>query len=160
MKNWGSSFETLKSKLQLVDFFFLVISGCFRVIRWFRKVFTVLLGENELKNEFSTQKPSPLHRFFRHHNDDRILGGYPTHDMLFDSISNTSSFFFFLSLPLKKEKRIKYDRGTLARPSLHSWPYLFVSPFIFFLISSFKLVFLLDFFIHFELIFIFFLSYN
>jgi hypothetical protein len=52
-----------------------------------------LLGKNKLKNGFSTQKTSPLHRFFRHHNDDRILKGYPTHDMLFDSISNMSSFF-------------------------------------------------------------------
>jgi hypothetical protein len=63
----------------------------------------VLLGENNLKNGFSTQKTSHLHRFFKHHNYDRILGGYPTHDMLFDSISNMS---FFLKKVKKKKNQV------------------------------------------------------
>jgi hypothetical protein len=101
----------------------------------------VLLGENKLKNGFSTQKTSPLHRFFKHHNYDRILGGYPTHDMLFDSISNMSFFLKKVCLLKKKKKSSMAHARWAAQACILGLTFLFL--LLFFLISSFKLIFLL-----------------
>jgi len=123
-------FEFWDPKIQTstcwISFFFLIISRRFRVIRWFRKVFMVLLGENKLKNGFSTQKTSPLHRFFKHHNYDRILGGYPTHDMLFDSISNMSFFFKKVCLLKKKKKSSMAHARWAAQACILGLTFLFL----------------------------------